>query len=108
VSAAAVLARFRPADLDERLDEWWAGWRAGIDAAGWPTLGAVRRLRGHVLLPGDPQGPTVRALAVEVEAIGRALARGARVDELRARLQRAVEVADGKSAGELAGDRWSA
>jgi hypothetical protein len=78
----------------ERSADWWEGWHAAFEAAGRPTLRTVRRLRGH-LLPQDPQAPTVRAVAAEVEAIRRAIARGARVDEVRGRLLRAVRVIEG-------------
>jgi hypothetical protein len=105
-AAVADLARFLPATA-ARSDDWHEGWRAGMEAAGWPTIGAARRLRGH-LLPQDPQTPTIRAVAAEVESIRRALAAGARADELRARLLRALAVLDGEAVGELAGDRWAA
>jgi hypothetical protein len=84
----------------DRSPDWWEGWHAAFEAAGRPTLRTVRRLRGH-LLPQDPQTPTIRAVAAEVESIRRAIARGARVDEVRGRLLRAIRVIDSAGIGAI-------
>lgn len=97
--AADFLAAVPPHTVD-RSDEWWSGYVRGFDMADAPTIGAVRRLRGQVLTD-DPQADLMRAVAVEVESIRRALARGARVDEVRGRALRLARVCEGGQRGEL-------
>lgn len=93
--AADFLATVPPHTVD-RSEEWWSGYVRGFDMADAPTIGAVRRLRGHTL-QGDPQADLMKAVAVEVESIRRALGRGARPDEIRGRALRLARVCEGEA-----------
>ena len=68
-------------------------WRKGFQMAGQRTIGAVRRLRG-LCTPGDPQDALLRAIAADVEHLRLSLARGDRVDAMRAHLRRALANAE--------------
>ena len=84
-AARKALAQPEPYDM--------GSWLAGFHMAGQRTIGAVRRLRGMVL-PGDPQEARIRQIAAEVEHLRLCLARGARVEEMRHHLRRALAVAE--------------